>query len=294
MSIDAQAWVWNESRTKGNARLVMLAVADKAPGPDCSAYMGLTEFLKRVNAARSTTIEAIDKALASGELVILEEARGSRPALYQLPKAVGYERPTTARRGPESGPVAASQGSEIQTPSSEQGSGNRTGSENARGPETGPGGSENRTPRGPETGPLYQTSSTKGGSNEQAGPTGPLIPAFANDLVQQMTAAGMVVSWNLNSGEWLTVHAHIKRASIPFIVEYTRGRWNHADPPKTARYLTRMWQTMPNQPAPSPDGLPALRAVPNPGAPEGPLTTNQIRRGYFTEAANAFAAGGQQ
>ncbi|NUS14536.1 MAG: hypothetical protein HOY69_24580 [Streptomyces sp.] len=293
MSIDAQAWVWNESRTKGNARIVMLAVADKAPGPDCTARMGLTEFIKRLNAARSTVIEAIDKALDSGELVVVEPAKGSRAATYQLPFAVGYVKPTL-RRGPDSGPVVDSQGSGFRTGNSEQGSGFRTGSEIARGPETGPGGSEIRTPSGPETGPLYQTTSTKGGSIERSAPAGPLIPAFANDLVQQMTAAGMVVSWSLAEPEWFAVHAHIKRCGIPFMVEFTRARWNHNDPPQTARYLTKIWQSMPDRPAEGPTGLPALRAVPTPGAPAGPITNNQMRRNLLAEAAAQLAAGGPQ
>lgn len=257
MSIDAQAWVWNESRTKGNARLVMLAVADKAPGPECTARMGLTEFIKRVNAARSTTIEAIDKALGSGELVILEEARGSRAALYQLPKAIGYERPTAARRGPETGPVADSQGSENRTPNAEQGSGNRTGTENARGPESGPGGSENRTPSGPESGPHYQTTSTK---SDRAIDTD-AFPVFARPLSDQLGLAGVTVRWPFNQAEWFKLHAAINKSGIPALVDYARRSYARQNGNvDSARFFLPGWCELP--PMPSADAeRPPLRAI---------------------------------
>ncbi len=105
-------WVWNRSRTKGNVRLVMLAVADKAPGADCATHIGMTELIQRLNASRSTVQVALDKALASGELCELEPARGSRPARYQLPLAVGHSQTKDDARGPNPGPVATGQGTE--------------------------------------------------------------------------------------------------------------------------------------------------------------------------------------
>ncbi|NUH35301.1 hypothetical protein HUF15_00705 [Streptomyces samsunensis] len=73
-----------------------------------------------------------------------------------------------------------------------------------------------------------------------------------------MTAAGMVVGWRLSEVEWFAVHAHIKRASTDAMVTFARDRWNPADPPKTARYLTRIWSDMPDLP----DGMPDQPATP--------------------------------
>lgn len=130
MTLDAQAWVWKHSRTRGNARLVMLAVADATTDDTATVRMGTTEMVKRVNAARSTTLAAVDVALASGELEIAEAAAGSRAALYRIPGAVGYCRST----GPVSGPQTASaQGSESQTAN-----GYRSESQTANAPATGP------------------------------------------------------------------------------------------------------------------------------------------------------------
>ncbi|MER5350638.1 hypothetical protein ABT093_09935 [Kitasatospora sp. NPDC002551] len=89
---------------------------------------------------------------------------------------------------------------------------------------------------------------------------GPQVPDFARDLVDQMTAAGMVVGWRLGDTEWFAVHGHIKRCGTAALVEFARRRWNPDDPPQTARYLTRIWSDLPDMPQPE-AGLPALRSV---------------------------------
>lgn len=135
MSLDAQDWVWNHSQSKGTARLVLLAIADKASGKDCSAYAGTTMLVQRANAARSSVIVAVDKLLDSGELAVVEGATGPRgETRYRLPKAIGHRR----EGGPKSGPPQNPDRSGIRTP---------------RGTESGPPRSEIRTPTGPETGP---------------------------------------------------------------------------------------------------------------------------------------------
>lgn len=263
MSIDAMHWVWNHSRAKGNARLVLLAVADKAPGPDVTAKLGTTEFIARLNAARSSVVKAVDAALASGELVITEPAIGSRAATYQLPHAVGYVRPTLNARGPETGPVDNSYRSENETPKPEQGSGNRTGSETARGPEVGPGGSGNETPMGPESGPLNQTTPTRSDSKQAGEPAppvlGPEIPTNCRPLVDMITAAGILVRWNLSSAEWFTVEALIKRTGIAALAAYAQKQAAAKDV-SYARYFLPGWKELPPMPEAG-TARPPLRAV---------------------------------
>lgn len=135
MSLDAQDWVWEHSVSKGTARLVLLAIADKASGPDCSAYAGTTLLVKRANSARSSVVVAVDKLIESGEVQVIEGRTGPRgETWYRLPKAVGHRR----EGGPKSGPVRNPDPSENRTPT---------------GPESGPLGSEIETPTGPESGP---------------------------------------------------------------------------------------------------------------------------------------------
>lgn len=258
MSLDAMHWVWNHSQSKGNARMAILAIADKAPGSDCVARMGMTEFRQRLNAARSTVINAIDAALKTGELKIVEEARGSRAALYQLPLAVGYIRPTAGSRGPESGPLGDGYRSEIETPSAEQGSGIETPKEMARGPESGPGGSENETPRGPESGPLNQTTSNKQES-KPAGASG--IPDFARPLVDQLTAAGVVVRWNLSTTEWFELDSLIRKSGISALVDYARKEASRRDIQYARYFLRGGWRELAPLPAPGTERPSHLRAV---------------------------------
>ncbi len=149
-------WVWLNSQSKGAGRHVMLAIANRITGADGAARVSTTELVRFSNAARSSVITAIDALVKSGELTLLEEGRGTRPALYKIPGAVGFVRPDYGSRGPVTGPLAEGQGSGNETPGTQQGSENRTSSKNARGPETGPQGSENRTSRGPKTGPHNQ------------------------------------------------------------------------------------------------------------------------------------------
>lgn len=263
MSIDAMHWVWNHSRTKGNVRIVLLAVADKAPGPDCKARMGTTEFLSRLNASRSVVQKAVDKALESGELAVSEKAVGSRAAVYQLPHAVGYVRPAPGVRGPESGPVTEQQGPGIEAPNSEQGPGIRAGSENARGPESGPGGPGIEAPRGPESGPLNQTTPTRSDSKQAGEPAapvlGPEIPINSRPLVDMITAAGILVRWNLSSAEWFTVEALIKRTGIAALAAYAQKQAAAKDV-SYARYFLPGWKELPPLPAAG-TARPPLRAV---------------------------------
>lgn len=149
-------WVWNHSRSKGTGRHIMLAVANWITGPDCTVRASTAELTRFSNAARSSVITAVDALVKTGELDLLEEARGTRSALYRIPGAVGYVRPERGSRGPKTGPLAEVQQSGNETASDTQGSENRTSDGNARGPKTGPQGSENRTPRGPKTGPHNQ------------------------------------------------------------------------------------------------------------------------------------------
>lgn len=136
MSLDAQDWVWNHSQSKGTARLVLLAIADKAYGKGCTAYAGTTMLVQRSNAARSSVVAAVDKLIQLGELAVVEGQQGPRgETVYTLPKAKRYRR-SAQEGGPDSGPVQ-----------------NPDRSENRTGTESGPGGSENRTGGGPDSGP---------------------------------------------------------------------------------------------------------------------------------------------
>ena len=146
VSLDAQDWVWQHSSSKGTARLVLLAIADKANGADCSAYAGTTMLVRRTNAARSSVVVAVDKLIEAGELAVVDGRRGPKgETVYSLPQACGHRR-STEEGGPKSGPVQNPDPSENRTPG---------------GPETRPLRSEIRTPTGPKSGPHNAVNAEK-------------------------------------------------------------------------------------------------------------------------------------
>lgn len=112
---------------------------------------------------------------------------------------------------------------------------------------------------------------------EKQASRGPDIPTFAVDLVEQMGAAGMDVGWGLSEPEWFAVHAHIKRCGVDRLVDHARRRWNPQDPPRTARYLTRVWADLADSP---PEGTPHLRPV-----GDEPKTRVQQAQDFYRTAA---------
>lgn len=263
-------WVWNHSRTKGNARLVVLAIADKARGADWSARMGTTELCRRLNASRSTVIEAVDRALASGELCIVRPAAGSRAAEYQLTAATAEWTQQPPATGPVSRPQPPGDRSGNRTPTPDEGSDFPTtkpdgGSDfptttpPARGPESGPGGSDFPTTCGSESGPLNQpTRAAKPAGQQETSDR--LTEGPRRDLVDQITIAGVHdIRWNLTRQEWAEVDRLIARSGAPALAAYAAKVADRSSS-RTARYFLPGWRELPPLPDPS-AGRPALRAV---------------------------------
>ncbi|WP_432194745.1 hypothetical protein [Streptomyces sp. bgisy027] len=277
MTLDAMDWVWTRAKSRGNARLVLLAVADATTGPDATARMGTAEFMRRLAASRSTTRAAVDAALASGELIEDEPAQGSRATRYKIPGAVGYVR-THRATGPESGPLPAT--------------GPNPGP--LTGPESGPPadipdalfGGEIRPPMGPDFGPHHSPIEGVSKGVREHGREVAVIPEFARPLVDQITAAEIYPAWTLAPGEWVVVHALIKRSGADMLAAAAvqaaqRARNGVAH----ARYFLRAWQALP--PAPAPGTVPAA-APSRPASNVIPLDRAQPR-GRVAQSADYLA-----
>ncbi|WP_413800109.1 hypothetical protein [Streptomyces iranensis] len=290
MSLDAMEWVWEHARARGVARLVLLAVADRVTGPECTAYAGTSMLVRRTGAARSTVCTAIDRLVESGELEIIPDARGPRgETRYRLPHAVGYVRTLPASGGlggpvtggPETGPV---RNPDPRTP-------------DPRGPETGPEGTGNRTGGGPETGPPNQREHNhQEHSSADARATGrdrpardehaDAIPADARPLVAALDGAGVTVTWRLASAEWAAVLAAVQRwgaeALARVAVERTAGR-----DIRSARYLLAIWRDSANFTNETAPAAPATE-------PGGGGTVVPLRRSYADNLAAGLALLEQQ
>lgn len=250
MSIDAMYWVWLHSQSKGAARHVMLAIANWAPGPECEVRAGTAALVQFSNAARSSVIKAVDALVKLGELEIVEEGVGTRPTLYRLPRAVGFVRPDGKPRGPKTGPLEGSQGSENETPR-----------HMPRGPKTTPEGSENETPRGPKTGPQYQSPSTSQQDEAEEASDDDRYPAQVLPLVHAMGASGLTVRWPFEGNQWFPLIAIIRRSGVQAMVEHAHRSAAHSRTPVTsAKYFIAGWRELPPLP---PEGTPVYKPTPH-------------------------------
>ncbi|MGP8298167.1 helix-turn-helix domain-containing protein [Streptomyces inhibens] len=86
MSSEARDWVWENSSSRGNARLVLLSIADRVADEQCIAWASLTSLEERTNASRSAVRDALDRLLTTGELEQLDDLTGpQRSTVYRLP-----------------------------------------------------------------------------------------------------------------------------------------------------------------------------------------------------------------
>lgn len=91
MSRESREWVWEYSASRGNARLVLLSIADRIPDEQCVAWASLTSLMKRTNASRNTVRDALVTLAEVGELEVLEDLDGPRHStVYRLPRTAAW------------------------------------------------------------------------------------------------------------------------------------------------------------------------------------------------------------
>jgi hypothetical protein len=260
-------WVWKHSQSRGNPRIALLAVADRVRTSACEVQVSYTEFMGALNAGRSVVRDAVQVALDSGELELVTAGKGTRSALYRLPKAVGYVRGMVAsgsdleppgveasRPGvPDSEPQAPNSGSESEPQASDH--------DHASGSESGTEWFESRTASGSKSGTHSPTHSPKRERAIDAPAEADTFPAFARPLSDQLGVAGVNVRWPFNAAEWFKLDAAIKKSGIPALVDYARRSYDrkHGDV-DSARYFLRGWCELPPQPTAGTE-RPPLRAV---------------------------------
>lgn len=91
MSNEALDWAWTQSTAKGAARLVLLALAQDAEGPNQLVCAGASWLMARTNASRNGVKTALSSLEASGEIASVDGVLGhlSHP-VWILPKAIGH------------------------------------------------------------------------------------------------------------------------------------------------------------------------------------------------------------
>lgn len=243
MSLDATDWVWAQSDSRGAARLVLLAIADRADAEGV-AYAGTASLIRRTRAARSTVRNAVDCLLISGELAIVEGELGpGGETVYRLPLL--DVRGTVDRPGPDSDAGRASaHGGPVNGPGE-----GRTSAPG--GPTTDPGEGRVSAPKGPATGPQNKRSSLQ---DEQQQPrathtAAALIPEL-RPLDAALVSASITVRWSLGLGEQRDVYRLAQAHGVEALVDLAARRTNPGEAPKSARYWLKVWSDL-DRPAPS-------------------------------------------
>lgn len=104
MSRDAREWAWEYSASRGNARLVLLSIADRIPDEQCIAWASLTSLMKRTNASRNAVRGALVTLAEIGELEVLDDLGGPQHStVYRLPRAAAWLAKVAASREDDPG-----------------------------------------------------------------------------------------------------------------------------------------------------------------------------------------------
>ncbi|MFF7234428.1 mucin-2 [Streptomyces sioyaensis] len=108
----------------------------------------------------------------------------------------------------------------------------------------------------------------------------PAVPPNVVPLRDELTAAGIVVEWSLETADWFRLEAIVARTAVPALVDHAREQWRRArSRPRSVRYFLPGWTALP----PVAAGAPTA-----PGADVIPL--DAARPGRVARAADMFAA----
>lgn len=138
-------------------------------------------------------------------------------------------------------------------------------------------------------------------SEEQASPPArpisrigdrPRIPTNCQPLVDQITAGGVIVGWDLEPGDWFVIEALILRCTIPVLAQHALGTAGTATTRiRKGSYFIPGWRGLPDvSNLPAVPGAPALAPVPTPQAARRNASRSVLDR--LTEELRA--AGGDQ
>jgi hypothetical protein len=110
VSVQASTWVWQHSESTGNARLVLLAIADAADQHGENAWPAQQTIADMVRVSVRTVRRLVADLVELGELEVEQHAGGTsrtrddrRPHLYRLPKMAGQNGRTTVSPRPVTG-----------------------------------------------------------------------------------------------------------------------------------------------------------------------------------------------
>lgn len=227
MSIKVTNWVWIRSESRNGARLVLLALADRADD-DGFAWPSIEDLCERTKLSPRAVQKAITNLVELGELKV--ESGGGRRVRNRytiIPKPRTSDGVTGEYPGSSDGVTASkprtsdgvSRGETphfeaetphfaTETPSFEHGNPVKSAGEPSLEPPEEPSGKHHHYPGANDLLPAVPD-----GRDEDK------YPAWLTPLQDAMSAAGINVPWKFEGDDMLLLHNDIKRLGIPLMVE---------------------------------------------------------------------------
>lgn len=251
MSIKVTNWVWARSESRNGARLVMLALADRADDSGF-AWPSIEDLCERTLLSPRAVQKGITKLVEIGELEV--ESGGGRRVRNRyriIPKPRTSDGVTGGYPGTSDGVTGekprTSDGVSLEetphfeaetphfateTPSFEHGNPVKSAGEPPLEPSREPSGNHHHYPATQEDRLPAVRDGRDGGE----------YPAWLTPLMDAMSAAGINVSWKFEGDDMVRLHNDIKRLGIPLMVENAvKAEQGASKPPFSSRWFYPGW-----------------------------------------------------
>ena len=250
MSFKVTNWVWSRSESRNGARLVMLALADRADD-NGQAWPSVDDLAERTKLSPRAVQKAIANLVEIGELEVENGGGRHRSNRYRI-----VPKPRTLDGVTDEKPRTSDGVSSEETPNSA--------------PETP--NFEAETPNSATQNPVQSSPEPQEPSEEPSENLPPAPQDAAEDryppeltqLMDAMSIAGINLPWKFLGDDMIRVLNDIRRLGTPLMVQdAVEAKASATKPPFSTRFFYDRWHSIrtPAQPGPEQQGRPQLRAV---------------------------------
>ncbi|MBD9700695.1 helix-turn-helix domain-containing protein [Streptomyces sp. ID01-12c] len=248
MSFKVTNWVWARSESRNGARLVLLALADRADDKG-QAWPSVDDLAERTKLSPRAVQKAIANLVEIGELEVENGGGRHRSNRYRI-----VPKPRTLDGVTDEKPRQMCGVSTEETPNS------ATETPNF----------EAETPNSATRNPVQSSPEPQEPSEE---PSENLLPAPQEDaedrypaeltqLMDAMSLAGINLPWKFLGDDMIRVLNDIRRLGIPLMVQdAVEAKASATKPPFSTRFFYDRWHSIRTPAQPAPGERPPLRAV---------------------------------
>lgn len=242
MSIKVTNWVWSRSESRNGARLVMLALADRADD-NGFAWPSIEDLMERTKLSRRAVQKGIAALVDDGELKVDNGGGRHRSNRYQIvPKqctydGVTHEEPCTSDAVlPQETAHSAQETAHSATETAH--SATRNSVQSAPEPSVEP----SREPSGNQ---LQQGARDDLPQDVREDDAAARYPEWLTELMDAMSLAGINLPWKFLGDDMARIHNDIKRLGIPLMVtDAVDAKQSANKPPFSTRFFYPRWHAI--------------------------------------------------